>query len=104
MKPIRILTMLTVIAVSPGLMSVFVGCGSSRDVKPTLTERLSTETITGKLVRTDRDYYWLRDDQGRDFRIYIDDSTKMDKVVPGDMVKAYIEKGPHATTVQRIDH
>jgi hypothetical protein len=78
-------------------------CSSSRDVRPTLKERMSYETVTGRLVKQDGDYYWLRDNDGREFRIYVDDDTKMDKVVPGDLVKAYIEKGPHATTVQRLD-
>jgi hypothetical protein len=99
MKPLGIISALALAVMLAGASA----CGSSRDVKPTLTERLSGDTITGKLVRTERDYYWVRDDQGRDFRIYVDDDTKMDKVVPGDMVKAYIEKGPHATTVQRLD-
>jgi hypothetical protein len=99
MKPMSIVSAIALAVLLAGTSA----CGSGRDVKPTLTERLSSDTITGKLVRTERDYYWIRDDQGRDFRIYIDDETKMDKVVPGDMVKAYIEKGPHASTVQRLD-
>jgi hypothetical protein len=96
---VTVVTLFTVLTILAGLPA----CSSSREARPSLTERFSNETVTGRLVKQDGDYYWLRDNDGREFRIYVDDDTKMDKIVPGDLVKAYIEKGPHATTVQRLD-
>ena len=40
---------------------------------------------------------------GKEVKIHVDKSTKMDKVVVGDMVKAYITDKGHTTTLQRAD-
>jgi len=34
-------------------------------------------------------------------RLHVDGSTKLDKVIPGDRVKAYITDSGHTTTLQR---
>ncbi|HJU05766.1 MAG TPA: hypothetical protein VJ692_11500 [Nitrospiraceae bacterium] len=82
------------------------GCSEStmerREAKPAMSERMSNEAVKGQLIRTDGDYLWIREDGGKEVRVHVDDRTKMDKVVPGDKVKAYITENGHATTVQRM--
>ena len=89
-----------------GLGLATVGCSEStmdrREAKPAMSERLSKETVKGQLVRTDGDYIWIREEGGKEVRVHVDDRTKMDKVVPGDQVKAYITENGHATTLQRL--
>ncbi|MGH7231455.1 MAG: hypothetical protein ACREJU_08875 [Nitrospiraceae bacterium] len=89
-----------------GLGLVTAGCSDSavskRDAKPAMSERLSNEAVKGHLVRVDGDYLWIKEDGGKEVRVHVDDRTKMDKVVPGDQVKAYITENGHATTVQRL--
>jgi hypothetical protein len=73
-----------------------------REAKPAMSERMSNEAVKGQLIRMDGDYLWIREDGGKEVRVHVDDRTKMDKVVPGDKVKAYITESGHATTVQRL--
>ena len=94
------------LVVSFGLMAV--GCSEStmdrREAKPAMSERLTKDSVKGQLVRTDGDYLCIREDGGKEVRVHVDDRTKMDKVMPGDQVKAYITENGHATTVQRYQN
>jgi hypothetical protein len=47
------------------------------------------------------EYYYIKDDDGKEQKIHVDKSTKMDKLVVGDMVKAYVTDQGHTTTLQR---
>jgi hypothetical protein len=100
-----IVCMPVLIATTLGLLPV--GCSDSamsrREAKPELGERLSGEAVKGKVTRVDGDYLWIKEDDGKEVRVHIDDRTKLDKVVAGDRAKAYINKDGHATTVQRLD-
>ena len=72
-----------------------------KEATPTLKERLTKDTVKGTLIRMDGENYWVRDTDGKEVRLHVDASTKMDKVVPGDRVKAYITENGHTTTLQR---
>src|SRR6185503_10821908 len=74
---------------------------SDKEAKPTLGERVTKDTVKGTLMRMDGEYYWVKDTDGKDVRLHVDASTKLDKVVKGDRVKAYITDNGHATTLQR---
>jgi len=52
-------------------------------------------------MKMDGEYFWIKDLDGKETRIHVDMSTKLDKVVVGDKVKAYITDKGHATTLQR---
>ncbi len=65
--------------------------------------RFTKDTVKGTLTRMDGEQYWIKDDDGEEIRIHVDTSTKMDKVVKGDPVKAYITEKGHATTLQRLE-
>ena len=52
-------------------------------------------------MRKKGEYYYIRDNDGVVQRIHVDKSTKLDKVMTGDMVKAYVTAQGHTTTLQR---
>src|ERR1044072_6399463 len=70
---------------------------SQKEATPDLKERLTKDTVKGTLMKTEGEYYWIKDDDGKEVKIHVDKSTKMDKVVPGDMVKAYITDKGHTS-------
>lgn len=74
---------------------------SDKEVKPTLGERFTKNTIKGTLMKMEGEYMWIKDTDGKESRIHVDKSTKLDKVVVGDTVKAYITDQGHTTTLQR---
>jgi hypothetical protein len=74
---------------------------SEKEAKPTIGERLTKDTVKGTLMKIDGEYYWVKDNDGKQTRIHVDASTKLDKVVTGDKVKAYITDNGHTTTLQR---
>jgi len=76
---------------------------SEKEASPTIKERVTKDTVKGTLMKTEGEYYWIKDDDGKEVKIHVDKSTKMDKVVPGDMVKASITDKGHTTTLQRAD-
>jgi hypothetical protein len=74
---------------------------SDKEAKPTLGERITKDTVKGTLMRLDGEYYWVKDTAGKEIRLHVDASTKLDKVVKGDRVKAYITDTGHTTTLLR---
>ena len=76
---------------------------SEKEASPTMKERITKDTVKGTLMKTEGEYYWIKDNDGKEVKIHVDKSTKMDKVVPGDKVKAYITDKGHTTTLQRAD-
>jgi len=76
---------------------------SDKEASPTLGERLTKDAISGTLMKMEGEYYWIKDNDGKETKVHVDKSTKMDKVVVGDHVKAYITDRGHTTTLQRAD-
>jgi hypothetical protein len=74
---------------------------SDKEAKPTIGERLTKDTVKGTLMKMDGEYYWIKDNDGKQTRVHVDASTKLDKVVTGDKVKAYVTDNGHTTTLQR---
>ena len=91
------------------LLSFSVGLGqaadpmSDKEASPTLKERITKDTVKGTLMKVEGEFYSIKDDDGNVTKIHVDKSTKMDKVVVGDMVKAYITEKGHTTTLQRVN-
>lgn len=46
-------------------------------------------------------YDFIKDSDGKQHKIHVDKSTKLEKVLPVDMVKAYVTDQSHTTTLQR---
>lgn len=76
---------------------------SDKEASPTLSERLTKDAISGTLMKMEGEYYWIKDTDGKETKVHVDKSTKMDKVVVGDHVKAYVTDRGHTTTLQRAD-
>lgn len=76
---------------------------SDKEAKPTLKERITKDAVKGTLMKMEGEYYWIKDNDGKEVKIHVDNSTKLDKVVVGDKVKAYITDKGHTTTLQRAD-
>ena len=76
---------------------------SQKEAKPDLKERLTKDAVKGTLMQINGEHYVIKDDDGKEVRVHVDTSTKMDKVVKGDRVKAYITEKGHATTLQRLE-
>jgi hypothetical protein len=91
--------------------AVFFGVGfaqaanpmSDKEAKPSIEERLTKDAVKGTLMKMDGEYYWIKDNDGKETKIHVDKSTKLDKVAVGDQVKAYITDKGHTTTLQRAD-
>src|SRR5690242_16745120 len=89
-----------------GLLGTGMGMASAADpmaekeASPTIKERLTKDTIKGTLMKIEGEYYVIKDTDGVQHKIHVDKSTKMDKVVAGDMVKAYVTDKGHTTTLQ----
>ena len=96
------LSMLTVVILGVGA-GIAEGANpmSDKEAKPTLGERFTKNTIKGTLMKMEGEYMWIKDTDGKESRIHVDKSTKLDKVVVGDTVKAYITDQGHTTTLQR---
>jgi len=90
-----------------GVMGTGIGMASAADpmaekeATPTIKERLTKDTIKGTLMSIQGEYYVIRDTDGVQHKIHVDKSTKLDKVVAGDKVKAYVTDQGHTTTLQR---
>jgi hypothetical protein len=92
-------------------VAVFFGVGlaqaanpmSDKEASPTIGERITKDTVKGTLMKVDGEYYTIKDNDGKETKIHVDKSTKMDKVMVGDHVKAYITDKGHTTTLQRAD-
>lgn len=103
MKPV----MLSVLAA--GLLSLGIGLAEAanpmaeKEASPTLKERITKDSVKGTLMKIEGEYFWIKDDDGQQIKVHVDKSTKMDKVVVGDHVKAFITDKGHTTTLQRAD-
>ena len=76
---------------------------AEKEASPTIKERLTKDTIKGTLMNIEGEYYSIKDDDGKEHKIHVDKSTKLDAVRPGDMVKAYVTDQGHTTTLQRAN-
>lgn len=72
-----------------------------KEAKPSMGERLTKDAVKGTLMKIDGEYYVIQNTDGEQVRVHADKSTKLDKVVEGDKVKAYVTDQGHVTTLQR---
>jgi hypothetical protein len=72
-----------------------------KEATPSIGERLTKDAVKGTLMKMDGEHYVIKNDDGEQVRVHVDKSTKLDKVVVGDKVKAYVTEQGHVTTLQR---
>ena len=74
------------------------------EVSPTIRERLTERVVKGTLLKVQGERYLIEDHDGIRIGVHVDQTTNLDKVVEGDMVRAYLTDWSHVTTLQRIDY
>lgn len=92
--------MLTLLGI-PGGPALAADPMKDKEATPTIKERFTKDAVTGTLMSQDGEFYVIKDSDGKQHRLHVDKSTKLDKVVEGDMVKAYVTDQGHVTTLQR---
>ena len=74
-----------------------------KEATPSIGERITKDAIKGTVMKMEGEFYQIKNTDGELVRVHVDKSTKLDKVVEGDMVKAYVTDKGHVTTLQRVD-
>jgi hypothetical protein len=69
-----------------------------KEATPTIGERITKDAVKGTLMKIDGEFYQIRNTDGELVKVHVDKSTKLDKVVEGDVT----DKG-HVTTLQRVE-
>ncbi len=102
MRTATIVMLATVVA----LQATAAGCSKNaserRAASPTMSERISKESVKGRVNELGKNYVSIRNDNGESRRVRVDDHTKMDQVALGDQVKAYVSDDGYASTIQRV--
>ena len=82
-----------------------VGCAKTavekRAAAPDLSERIKRDAITGEVTGVGTNYVAIQQVTGETTRVRVDDNTKMDHLMKGDRVKAYVTEDGYASTIQR---
>ena len=73
-----------------------------RAASPTMSERITKESVKGRVNDIGNKYVSIRSEDGESRRVRVDDHTKMDQVAVGDQVKAYVSEDGYASTIQRV--
>lgn len=73
------------------------------EASPSLGERITKDAVTGTLMKIEGEYFSIKDSDGKLVKLHVDKSTKLDKVIEGDKVKAYMTDKGHVTTLQRVE-
>ena len=87
---------------------LLVGCSKSvaekRAAQPTVGERINRDAVKGVVTDIGTNHLAIREEKsGEITRVRVNDKTKMDRVVTGDEVKAYVTDDGYASTIQRVE-
>jgi ribosomal protein S1 len=85
---------------------VFVLCVGLSDANAARSEDLSKgEIIKGEVLRVEADHLLVKDKDGKEVRIHIDQTTKMSdkKLDQGDGIVATVDEQNHALSIQSSD-
>ena len=99
---ISTVVMLTVIALQMTAAGCAKNASERRAASPTMSERISKESVKGRVNDLGKNYVSIRNDNGESRRVRVDDHTKMDQVAVGDQVKAFVSDDGYASTIQRV--
>ena len=99
-------SLLVMVATMIAIQMTAAGCvknaSERRAASPTMSERISKESVKGRVNELGKNYVSIRNDDGESRRVRVDDHTKMDQVAVGDQVKAYVSDDGYASTIQRV--
>lgn len=76
---------------------------ANKEASPSMKERIMEDAVKGTVLKVDGNTIRIRDEDGKEVKLHIDSSTKMDKVMSGDRVKAYHTEQGHVTTLERME-
>lgn len=102
MRPGIMLMLIGVVTMNLTVAGCAKNASERRAASPTMSERISKESVTGKVNDIGSKYVSIRESDGESRRVRVDDHTKMDQVAVGDQVKAYVSEDGYASTIQRI--
>ncbi len=102
MKTVLYSMITAVIAMNMTLAGCAKNASERRSASPTMSERISKDSIKGRVNEIGAKYVSIRDHDGESRRVRVDDNTKMDQVAVGDQVKAYVTEDGYASTIQRV--
>lgn len=98
--------MLSISKIAGIVSCVFVLCVGLSDANASRSEDLiKGETIQGEVVRVEGDHLLVKEKDGKEVRIHIDQTTKMsDKTLEqGDGIVATVDEQNHALSIQSSD-
>lgn len=80
----------------------FTHAGESDSGMKVETAPAPWQTVDGKLVKIDGEFYVVEDDSGKELRLHVSKETKQlgGAKQPGDKIRAEITKGGHALSIQ----
>ena len=84
-----------------GESAVTAGQEKENAVSSSTDEQPTGESVKGTLLKMERHYLVITGHDGEQVRVHVDESSKLDRVVEGDLVRAFITKKGHVTTLQR---
>jgi ribosomal protein S1 len=61
------------------------------------------DSVKGTLLKIEGGYFVIEGHDGEQVRVHVDESTKLDRVLVGDKVKAYITRKGHVTALERAE-
>jgi hypothetical protein len=100
------LVVYSMLAVVIAINLLFAGCAKNaserRSASPTMSERISKDSVKGRVSEIGAKHVSIRDTDGQSRRVRVDDNSKMDQVAVGDQVKAYVTEDGYASTIQRV--
>ena len=102
MRTSTVVLLATVMALQLTAAGCAKNASERRAASPTMSERMSKESVKGRVNDIGSKYVTIKSDDGESRRVRVDDHTKMDQVAVGDQVKAYVSEDGYASTIQRI--
>lgn len=80
----------------------FSYAGGSDSETKVETKATPWQTIDGKLMKIDGEFYVVEDSSGKELRLHVNAETKQlsGEKKPGDKIRAEITKGGHALSIQ----
>ena len=103
----KTLSIIVTMVIALNFNLVLVGCSQTavekRAAKPEFSERVQREAIKGEVTNVGSNYVTIQTSNGETTRVRVNDKTKMDNVLKGDKVKAYVTDDGYASTIQRLE-
>ena len=72
-------------------------------VSSSTEEQPTGESVKGTLLKIEGQYFVIRGHDGEQVRVHVDETSKLDRVMEDDMVRAFITKKGHVMTLQRLE-